>query len=65
MAVAGLGTIWQAITLLVKYLPVLIQAIQRGEDFIELRIEIKKIDDAIKKAKDDDDTRPLNDLLPK
>jgi hypothetical protein len=65
MALAGLGTIWQAISLLIKYLPALIEAIQRGEDYIELRIEIRKIDEAIKTAKDKDDTRPLNDLLPK
>jgi len=61
----SIAIVWQAITLLVKYLPTLIEAIQRGEDFIELKIEIKKIDDAIKVAKDQDDTRPLNDLLPK
>jgi hypothetical protein len=60
-----LTAIWTAITLFIKYLPQLIDAVQRGEDFIELHIEIRKIDSAVATAKDKDDTRPLNDLLPK
>lgn len=62
---ASLTTIWAAISLFIKYLPDLIAAVQRGEDFIDLHIEIRKIDSAVATAKDKDDTRPLNDLLPK
>jgi hypothetical protein len=60
-----IATIWQAVTLLIKYLPTLIEAIQRGEEFIELKIFIKKVESAEDKAKNEDDTRDLNKLLPK
>jgi hypothetical protein len=59
----SVAAIWQAITLLIKYLPLLVEAIQKGEEFIELRIELKKVDDATVKAKQSKNTADLEALL--
>ena len=61
----SLLVIWQAFKLLMTYLPALVDAIQRGEDYVELKVFIKKVEAAEAQAKEQDDTRPLNDLLPK
>lgn len=58
-----LATIWQAITLLVKYLPVVIDAINRGEDFIELKIALKKLNDAENKAEASGDTSDIEAIF--
>lgn len=58
-----LGVAWQAIVLLAKYLPAMIEAIQSGKDFFEVRIALKDFDKASVKALDEKDQRALENLF--
>jgi hypothetical protein len=63
--VGTLAAIWQLILLALKYGPAVEAVVEEGEDWVMLRVKLAKVDKAIDKAKNEDDTRPLNDLLPK
>lgn len=58
-----LATIWQAIALLVKYLPTLVAAIQAGEDFITIQIDKKKLNNAEDKAEKTGDTSEIEAIF--
>jgi hypothetical protein len=58
-----LAVFWQAFSLLVKYLPALIEAIQAGRDFFEVRIKLQDFDKAAEKAEKEKDQRALENLF--
>lgn len=54
-----------AILILCRYLPAIVDAINRGEAWFEVKIQLRKLDAALDKTEAQDDTRPLNDLFRK
>lgn len=54
---------WTAFKLLLQYLPDIVSAIQRGEDWVELRIFLGKVDHGIEQAKSSKSTEELEKLL--
>jgi uncharacterized phage-associated protein len=57
-----MAEIWTFIQVLVKYGPVIYEAIKRGANFIELQINLREFDRAKEKAKDDKDTSDLENV---
>lgn len=56
---------WQIIKILIQYLPVIIEAVKRGEKYIELKIVLKDFDKDSDKSKETKDTSGLeNDFNP-
>jgi hypothetical protein len=58
-----MAVVWQAITLLVKYLPGLIEAIKAGVDSYTVTIDLRKYDKAATKAEVEKDQRDLENIF--